>query len=382
LFDLDNVDTVPYSAPYNYGFFGINQTIPQRFIAGVGSSNQPVTMVVTFPSLNAGGTLNFTATQDPNDGSVFSIYLPGYTNVGSAPASGHVTFTLTMGSESLDGTPKQPNFAKEKQFYSAAYPVHMARASGLLSRCEPILTPQLVVSRYLKGIPLAFPNGDHYTAADIQDQIVLATNEVEIACKITVSREQFVDKVPFDINLYRSFIYLKTEQGPVVSVQKVNIVSSDGYSIFEIPPEWIEPSNFSKGIINVVPILGAYSVATGGGVGAYGGIPYLSVFAQLSFIPGFWQLVYDCGVSKIEGQYPIVVNDLIGLNVAINMLSNIQTMFINISQSLSRDGISQSSSGPGPRMYQLYIEELIAKRDALQAKIKATFSQKFLISNI
>ena len=229
---------------------------------------------------------------------------------------------------------------------------------------------------------MAFPNGDHYTAQDIQDQIVLATNEVEIACRITVSREQFVDKVPFDINLYRSFIYLKTEQGPVVSVQKVNIVSSDGYSIFEIPPEWIEPSNFSKGIINVVPILGAYSVATGGGVGAYGGIPYLSVFAQLSFIPGFWQLTYTTGVSKIEGQFPIVVNDLIGLNVAINMLSNIQTMFINISQSLSRDGISQSSSGPGPRMYQLYIEELIAKRDALQAKIKGVFSQKFLISNI
>jgi hypothetical protein len=97
LFDLDNVDTVPYSAPYNFGFFGINQTIPQRFIAGVGVSNQPVTMVVTFPSLNAGGTLNFTATQDPYDGSVFSIYLPGYTNVGSAPASGNVTFTLTMG---------------------------------------------------------------------------------------------------------------------------------------------------------------------------------------------------------------------------------------------------------------------------------------------
>lgn len=97
LYDLDNVDTIPYSAPYNGGFFGINQTVPQRFIAGVGSSNQPVVMTVTFPSLNAGATLNFTATQDPNDGSVFSIQLPGYTNVGMAPASGNVMFSLTMG---------------------------------------------------------------------------------------------------------------------------------------------------------------------------------------------------------------------------------------------------------------------------------------------
>jgi hypothetical protein len=232
------------------------------------------------------------------------------------------------------------------------------------------------------GIPLAFPNGDAYTAESISDQINLATNEVEILCKITVSREQFWDKVPFDINLYKSFIYLKTEQGPVLSVEEVSIVSSDGYKVFKIPSEWLEPSNFSKGIINVVPILGAYSVATGGGVGAYGGIPYISVFSQLTFVPGFWAISYTTGVSKVEGQFPVVVNDLIGVIAAINMLSSIATMFINNSQSLSRDGISQSSSGPGPRIYQLRIEELEKKKAELLGKIKATFSQRFLISNI
>ena len=57
-------------------------------------------------------------------------------------------------------------------------------------------------------------------------------------------------------------------------------------------------------------------------------------------------------------------------------------MFITTSQSLSRDGISQSSSGPGPRMYLPYIEELEKKRDMLVGKIKAAFATKFLISNI
>jgi hypothetical protein len=282
----------------------------------------------------------------------------------------------------LDGTPKPPDFDKNKQYYAAGYPVHCTRTSGLLKRCESVLTPQLLISRYLKGIPLAFPNGDSFNTVDIQDQIVLATNEVEIACKITVSREQFTDKVPFDINLYKSFIYLKTEQNPILSVEFVGIVSSDGYSVFKIPSEWLEPSNFSKGIINVVPILGAYSVATGGGVGAYGGIPYLNVFSSLTFVPGFWQLVYTTGVSKIEGQYPVVVNDLIGMTAAINMLSVITNMFLTTSQSLSRDGISQSSSGPGPRMYLPYIEELTKKRDLLLGKIKATFATKFLVTNV
>lgn len=282
----------------------------------------------------------------------------------------------------LDGTPHPANFDKDKQFYSAGYPVHASRTSGLVKRCEPVLTPNLLVSRYLKGIPLAFPNGDSFSPEDIKDQIVLATNEMELACKITFNREQFTDKVPFDINLYKSFIYLKTEQNPILAVQSVGIVSSDGYSVFKIPSQWLEPSNFSKGIVNVVPILGAYSVASGGGVGAYGGIPYLSVFSQLTFIPGFWQIVYQTGTSKIEGQLPVIINDVIGMTAAINMLAIITNMFLTTSQSLSRDGISQSSSGPGPRMYLPYIEILTTKRDALVAKIKATFSTKFLISNI
>jgi hypothetical protein len=291
-------------------------------------------------------------------------------------------FPAPVGGTTLDGTPKPDDFNKEKQFYSAGYPVHMTRSSGLVKRCEPVLTPQLLISRYLLGIPLAFPNGDSFNAEKIKDQIILATNEVEMMCKITINREQFTDKVPFDINLYKSFIYLKTEQNPILSVQSVQIVSSDGYSIFQIPGEWLEPSNFSKGIVNVVPILGAYSVATGGGVGAYGGIPYLSVFSQLSFIPGFWQIVYTTGTSKIEGQYPVVINDLIGMTAAINMLMIITNMFLTTSQSLSRDGISQSSSGPGPRMYLPYIEELTKKRDILAGKVKACFATKFLISNI
>lgn len=281
-----------------------------------------------------------------------------------------------------NGTPQPANFDKNKQFVSAAYPVHMTNSSGLVKRCEPILTPQLLVSRYLKGIPLAFPNGDSFSAIDIADQIVLATNEAEILCKITINREQFTDKVPFDINLYKSFIFLKTEQNPILAVQDVSIVSSDGYKVFTIPATWLEPSNFSKGIVNVVPILGAYSVSSGGGVGSYGGIPYLNVFSQLTFVPGFWQIVYQTGTSKIEGQYPVIVNDLIGVLAAINMLSIIMNMFIFTSQSQSRDGISQSSSGPGPRIYLPYIELLEKKRDVLVGKIKSAFATKFLISNV
>lgn len=100
LFDLDNQNTASPASyfPLNGGFFNAAiQTAPQRYIAGVGSSSQPVVMTVTFPSLDPSLTFTYTATQDPNDNSVFSLALPGYINAGRAPASGNVNFSLTQG---------------------------------------------------------------------------------------------------------------------------------------------------------------------------------------------------------------------------------------------------------------------------------------------
>ena len=104
LFDLDNVSSSPY-APLNSGFFNAAiQSSPQRYIAGVGTSNQPVVLTVTFPSLNNGNTYAFAATQDPNDGSVFSISIPGYSNIAYAPSSGNVMFSLTQGINTVKWT--------------------------------------------------------------------------------------------------------------------------------------------------------------------------------------------------------------------------------------------------------------------------------------
>jgi hypothetical protein len=104
LFDLDNVNTSPYAA-LNSGFFNAAiQSAPQRYIAGVGSSNLPMSMTVTFPSLDPRNVLIYTATPNPNDASVWSFNVPGYTNVGTAPSSGNVIFSLTQGTQTWTWT--------------------------------------------------------------------------------------------------------------------------------------------------------------------------------------------------------------------------------------------------------------------------------------
>jgi hypothetical protein len=279
------------------------------------------------------------------------------------------------------GTPQNPNLVQDQQFYSAGYPVHLAKASGLLKRTESILTPAMLVSRHLKGIPLTMPNGDTYSNDDLKDQIVMATSEAEDLCGFTFSREQYSNKVPFDRNLARQYLHIKTQEGPILSVQALSVVSADGYNIYTIPPEWIETSGFAKKIINIIPILGSYALGQGTG-GIYSTSLFAVFFSNLHFLPGFWQYDITTGVSKEEGQFPMIINQLIGTIAAMNILSPIAATNILNSQSLSQDGLSQSSSGPGPRIYAERMEELKNKRDELVRKIKTQFSNKFLVSSI
>lgn len=274
------------------------------------------------------------------------------------------------------------DFTQTKNFGTAVYPVHAEATSGLMKRCEPILSPEKLVSRYLKGIPLRFRNGDQFTPDDLKDKIYLAMNEAELLLGRPIMKEAFKQKAPFDYSLYRSYIHIKSEHGPITSIEHLAIVSADGNNIFEIPPTWIEAANFSKNQINVIPLLAAYGVNQVAGAVGNAGIAFLTVMDGLGWVPAYWQINYTAGLSNTEGQVPTPVNELIGIIAAIDILSIMALLWMQTSQSQSQDGISQSSSSPGPRMYQLRIEELMLKRDEIIKKLKAIFSSRYFVSNI
>lgn len=65
-----------------------------RYLAGVGSSNQPYSVVVTFPSIDNSRILQFPAIQvDPNDSSLWKIVI----GPSQIPSSGNVIFAVTEG---------------------------------------------------------------------------------------------------------------------------------------------------------------------------------------------------------------------------------------------------------------------------------------------
>lgn len=271
------------------------------------------------------------------------------------------------------------DFPYTKSYGTAMYPVHALETSGLLKRVEPFLTPEQLRSRFLKGIPLVFFNGDTFSDDELKDRINIAQNEAELRLKTTITRELRQEKLPFKQQDYQAYIHLKAEQGPICTIHQLAIVSSDKNTIFEIPPEWIETSNFSKSYINVIPLLAAYGVNSVQGAVGNAGIAFLTVIGGLNWVPAYWQIKYTSGVSNTEGQVPTVVNEYIGCIAAIQILSMVAATFIHTSQSQSQDGISQSSSGPGPRIYMVRIEELTRRMNDLERKLKGIFSQNFFV---
>lgn len=92
LFDLDKGPTQSIGNPYYSGNYSVLSTnIGLRYIAGVGTSNQPASIVVTFPDTDSNTT--FDANQDPNDGSIWSINIPSSAQL----SGGNVIFALTEG---------------------------------------------------------------------------------------------------------------------------------------------------------------------------------------------------------------------------------------------------------------------------------------------
>jgi hypothetical protein len=281
----------------------------------------------------------------------------------------------------MANTPNNVSTIIGKGYGTAIYPVHASVVSGLMQRVEPMLTPQQLKSRFLKGIPLFFFNGDTFSDDDLKDRIYLASNVAEVDLKVTITPEQFQNKLPFKQEDYKAYINLVAEQGPIISIEQLAIVSADKNTIFEIPAEWIETANFSKRLINVIPLLAAYGVNSVQGAVGNAGIAFLSVMDGLNWVPAYWQIKYTAGMSNQEGKIPTVVNELIGCIAAIDILSEIAATFIFTSQSQSQDGISQSSSMPGPRIYQLRIEELMQKRAKLERQIRNIFSSRFFVGN-
>ena len=109
---------------------------------------------------------------------------------------------------------------------------------------------------------------------------------------------------------------------------------------------------------------------------------FIQAVNNYRWLPAFYTIKYTTGVCHKDGHLPQVINELVGLTAAIEVISSLQTRFIHNSTSISQDGISQSASGLGPKTFQPRIDELEKRREKILRKVKSKFNQKYYLSNI
>lgn len=270
------------------------------------------------------------------------------------------------------------DYTDSKKFGTQVYPVESLETTNLFGRIEPILSVKKLKSRYLKGI-----EGLDYSTEDYKDEILRAINEVELLTNLNLNKVQHKERLPFDQALYRNMVYMKTNNGPILSLESLTIESSNGENIYKLPATWIEAGYFHKRQINLIPILSIFGAAgLTDGNPSNAGLIFLQAVNNFRWLPAFFSVTYTTGVCHKEGQLPQVINELIGLVAAIEILSNMQTRNIYSSTAISQDGISQSASSNATQIYEPRINKMKEDLDKKMKKIKAIFHTKYFMSNI
>ena len=270
------------------------------------------------------------------------------------------------------------DYPDSKNFGTKGYPVEALKTTSLFKRCEPPLTPDLLISRYLTNIDVS-----KYSNADIEQEIELATNEFELLSDLTVNKVVYKERIPFDRAAYKSFVYFKLNNGPIRSIEEVLIESSNGEEIYSLPAEWIEVGFAHKRQINLIPILTIFGAAgLKDGQASNAGLIFIQAVNNFRWLPAFYTVTYTGGLTNRDGEVPVIVNHIIGMMAAIEILSSLQSNIQYNSTSISQDGISQSASGPGPQTYQARINDLQSRVDRFLKKVRSEFHQKYFLSNI
>ena len=298
------------------------------------------------------------------------------------------------------------DYSNNKPNDTSLYPAKATKLSGEgaagFTRVEEWITPERLKAEYLFGIPLVSPiTKEKLTDDTIKILIRKAAAEVELKCKIDVTPIQRFERVEFDRTKYlQGWNQLQLGYGNISSLQEVAIRASNSQSVTQnvvntqtniandiegsplyiVPLDWIDMSLAHKGLLHFVPLqttFGSYGIV---GPSAGAAAPLFAIFSQLQWIPSFWAIKYTTGFA--ENSIPAPINDLIGSQAALMILSMIGPLNRFNSQSISLDGSSQSVSGPGPQLYVQRMTDLQTKIQDLQDLVAKRFGKKIFMSNL
>lgn len=281
-----------------------------------------------------------------------------------------------------------------KPIQGQVYPENAISPGDSWSELEPLITPEKVKQLHLFGIPLVSGMRDPVTGKNdifpmtqMAEHIDYAVAQAELETGLTIFPRKYDKSIPFDPQEYQSYGYMQLPYRPIHSIEEVSIKIANNAKLWTVPLEWIATSNLVWGQLNILTV-GLLGVVTESGNAQP--IPDVAGNALLlnalfgsggSWIPEFWRIKLTAGFP--DGKMPKVLNDLIGTMTAIEVLSLIATTFArNNSQSLSVGGLSESTGGLGPRLFDDRIEMLEKKKKKLISRLKNFYNLLWISNNV
>jgi hypothetical protein len=263
-------------------------------------------------------------------------------------------------------------------------------AQAAFTRFEPLITVDQVKERYLFGIPLVAFLPDpitkvraQYTDDMLLDAIMRATNraELEMGAGYHITPIEVTRRVPFDRNEYRSLGFFRLPDAPILRVSSLKVKTADGSPVYDVPLAWVDPGQFLKGQINVIPLMPAF-IGQGGTLPSFdaGGAAWLSILGQAGWVASYWELRYWTGFE--QGHIPVEVNELIGIIAAIDVLGKLAATYRISSYSLSLDAAGQSVSSPGPQLYDAAIARLEEEKKVIKGKLQVKHYKRIVTDNV
>ena len=283
-----------------------------------------------------------------------------------------------------------PIFTGGKSITGGMYPANSI--ASVLGRLEPLITPEQLKSRYLKGIQMTLrikdpETGKPYKIMDeeLKDYIQKAIDTAEQETGLSFFPTQFSNKLPFQKQDWEAFGYLQLPHRPISSIESMTVRLSDGSDVFTFPTTWLETANLLHGQMNLLPLAfqdtEAGTGVVGGDVGGGGTAVFFNSLWGRPWVAALFNVVYTAGFP--DGMMPNMVNDLIGTIAAMRVLSMIAAAYsTSTSVSLGMDGMNQSTSGPGPQRFALRMTELGADRKLSVRKLKKLCGTSFVAGTV
>lgn len=271
----------------------------------------------------------------------------------------------------------------------APFPVWSTDQSPLppgLSRYESMVTPALMRTKSLFGIPLESRLTQPPTPITddiIQRYINEAVSEVEHNTDLYIYPVTFKEKHDYSREMFTwTYGYIKTNHPNILKVTSVQIsftndLGSDGFVSFPLEHVHVMPQ---EGTVQLVPTVG--SSFGGFLLSAFSGVQFQAMRAlTLTEFPGAIRIEYQCGFEP--NKIPAAIVSLIEATAAHRILSSLGHLIFPYSGvSVSIDGVSQSNSTPGHTFLLNRLKDLENQKAELMDVVRGYYSRRLLVDYI